>query len=257
MRNIFLPSCDLSQATLTIDGPDGHHLATVLRVRVGEVITVLDDRGFGAEARVEAVGKRSVEVRLCGPAAVAPEPPIRITVAQALGKGDRFEQVVQHGTEAGASEFVPLLTERTVAKLDGPAIEAKVARWRLIAKGAAEQSGRSRIPVIGRLITVQTVAVNVSQSGRIFVLDPNGKPIQEVLRIPPASPIGGLRPPELLLVVGPEGGFSPKELSLLSEAGALLTSLGDYVLRTETAALIAVAQILFAHRAGVLSEGTV
>lgn len=251
MRNLFLPNVDLAQSSLTIDGPDGHHLVTVLRVRAGEHITVLDNCGLAAETEVVEVDKRTISLHVLGPVTVAPEPAIRITVAQALGKGDKFDQVIQHGTEVSASAFIPLVTERTVVKLDASSGEEKLKRLQAIAKGAAEQSGRARIPAIEHSRYLADMAREVKDFDRVFILDPAGEALHTVLNRSQRCEIT----PKYLLMVGPEGGFSPSEIAIVKSAGGFAVSLGDHILRTETAALVAIAQILFAHRAGLLPEG--
>src|SRR5438067_12401011 len=148
MHNLILPGADLSQPSLTIDGPDAHHLSNVLRVKAGEILTLLDNAGRACLAEVMETGKKSLSVCLLGSVDAPPEPPIHITVAQALGKGDKFEQVIQHATEIGASSFIPLITERTIARLESRDSNNKFARWSQIAKSAAEQAGRGRIPTI-------------------------------------------------------------------------------------------------------------
>jgi len=241
MRYLFVSPKLLNDNPVRIEGPDCHHLLNVLRIRVGEQLALLDGDGNACSAEVEAVEKRAVVARVCGPMAIAPEPRARITVAQALGKGDKFEQVVQHGTEAGATAFLPLLTERTVVRLDAKAGEEKRARWRLIAKGAAEQAHRGRIPAIEPAATLDTLTEQFDAYTHVLLLHPVGEPLRTVLTETPieASDLS------ILLLIGPEGGFSPAELTAASQAGARIVTLGPFVLRTETAALVAVSQTLY------------
>jgi 16S rRNA (uracil1498-N3)-methyltransferase len=248
MRHVFIPGADLSTPTARIVGPDAHHLATVLRVASGDRLVILDNAGCAAEAEISEVGKREVVVRLTGPAAVAPEPSLSITVAQALGKGDKFEQVVQHGTEAGASAFVPLLTERSVVRLDEKSAEEKPVRWRLIAKGAAEQSGRVRIPQVGSATNMKELVMRFQEFEETLLLHPEGSALWE--RLQSRNLQLGARNSSLLLLVGPEGGFSQSEVDQAVAGGARIVKIGDHVLRTETAALVAISQLLIADRLG-------
>ncbi len=249
MRHLFLPGCDLSQPTFQIEGPDAHHLLNVLRVRIGEALTLLDDAGGACLAEVSETGKRTITVRSIGPAAVPPEPPVRITVAQALGKGDKFEQVVQHAAEVGATGFIPLVTERTIVRLQAREAISKRERWSLIAKGAAEQAGRARIPTMGDVTLLRELAIRFSEFESVLLLQPQdaekggrgeGRKRRQLI-----ASLLLFFPSSLLLIVGPEGGFTPAEIEMAEAAGAVLTSLSPYTLRTETAALVAVSQILY------------
>jgi 16S rRNA (uracil1498-N3)-methyltransferase len=234
MRNLFLPDADLTASTLIIEGADQHHLVNVLRVRLGEELVVLDNRGGAVRAEITTVEKRTLTVQTRGAAAVPAEPSCRITVAQALGKGDKFEQVIQHGTEIGAAAFLPLLTERTVVRLDAKEADGKRLRWQGIAKGAAEQSGRARIPVIEPVLTFRALVALFSEYDAVLLLHPGGVPLAAIT----------LSAASVLLLVGPEGGFSPGEITAAEEGGAHITALTPYVLRTETAALVALSRLL-------------
>jgi 16S rRNA (uracil1498-N3)-methyltransferase len=246
MRRVFLSPAHLTSDLITIDGPDFHHLANVLRVRVGDALILLDGEGGAYHAEVVQIEKRSLTGRRVDKADVPPEPAASITVAQALGKGDRFEQVLQHGTEAGASGFIPLVTERTVVRVDAREAAGKLERWRIVAKGAAEQSGRARIPFVEGVATLRDLADRFPDFGHVLMLHPNGQPLSQLAKamLSPSLPLP-FSPP-LLLLVGPEGGFSDTEVEQTRARGARIVSLGPYVLRTETAAVVAVSQLLFA-----------
>src|SRR5205823_5279542 len=142
-------------------------------------------------------------------------PAIHMTVAQAVGKGDRFEQVIQHGTEAGASAFIPLMTERTVVRLTPGEAEAKRNRWRLVAKGAAEQSGRVRIPDIHDVESLPQLLERKRELGPLALLEPEGQALSPWLT--EAGERG-----RAMIVVGPEGGFSPAEIDAGRAAGAAI-----------------------------------
>jgi 16S rRNA (uracil1498-N3)-methyltransferase len=225
-----------------LTGQDHAHLARVLRARAGQTVVLLDGLGGAFRATLRSVDKRETVAEVEGTVAVAPEPSVSITVAQALGKSDKFEQVLQHGTEAGASGFVPLLTDRSVVALPSDRAAERLLRWRAIAKGAAEQSERARIPGVGPPAPFESAVRDAVGAGSpTFVLHPSppAEALRDVLdRLCPA-------PPRLWLLVGPEGGWSERELAIAREAGCTLVSLGGRVLRTETAALVAISQILY------------
>jgi 16S rRNA (uracil1498-N3)-methyltransferase len=177
-----------------------------------------------------------------------PEPATHITVAQALGKFDKFEQVVQHGTEVGASQFVPIQAERSVVRLNNSDI--KLARWRQIARDAARQCGRSRVPIV----TQPAESLDLFSHDCELVLRGNSLPngqIRAFMHTDVESQsvrtlLSGLseRPSEIAIAIGPEGGWSINEVTAALSSGWIAISLGRYVLRTETAALVAISRIL-------------
>jgi 16S rRNA (uracil1498-N3)-methyltransferase len=238
MRHLFLSSAQLASDTVTLAGPEAHHLLNVLRIKPGEALVLLDNEGSAFHAEVAEVSRRDLVLRRLGPAETLPEPRIKVTVAQALGKGDKFEQVVQHGTEAGAFAFIPLQTERTVMKLDARSVGDKAQRWQAIAKSAAEQCGRPRIPEVAETASLTGLLGSFGYFGAVFLLHPGAEPLAAV------APLATVT--SCLILVGPEGGFSPAEVEKAIAAGAKPVSVGDYVLRTETAALVAISQLLFA-----------
>jgi 16S rRNA (uracil1498-N3)-methyltransferase len=237
MRHLFLPAQQITGETATISGPDHAHLARVLRIRPGETLTLLDNAGNAYHAIALEVGKTTTTARLVAQITLRSEPPIRVTVAQALGKGDRFEQVIQHGTELGAAAFIPVLAERCVAEVKAEKEERRLTRWRLIAKGAAEQSGRLYIPEVlpprrfGDLL-------RALPAGPTLLLHPDAR---ESLRAFLATQP---HPADLTLIVGPEGGWSQAEVSSAQAANVIPIRLGPRILRTETAALVALSQIV-------------
>ncbi len=233
MHHIFPPPEKLHQSVVTIDGTDFHHLSHVLRIRVGEDIVLLDNSGAGWRACIESVGNKSLSARILEKYQLPPEPIIHITVAQAPGKGDRFERVLQHCTEIGASRFIPLITERTVVKISKDHEREKIERWREIIKGATEQCHRAKMPEITAPMEFNDLLLSIGEYEHPFLLHQDGEPLK---------PAGGRG--VVLLVVGPEGGFSQGEIHSWMSHGGRLASLCPWVLRTETAALTALAKLL-------------
>jgi 16S rRNA (uracil1498-N3)-methyltransferase len=216
---------DLSSPELSMD--DRHHLERVLRLRPGEEITVADGRGGWRRCRY--VGSGRLEVG--GPAAVADTLLPAVTVGFAVIKGERPEWVVQKLTEVGVDRIVPLLTERTVARWDGERAARQVERLRAIARAAAMQSRRIRLPQVDEVTSFRRV---VAAAGSAAALAQRG-----------GGPISLARP---VVLVGPEGGFSEAEAA----CGLPTVDLGPAVLRAETAALAA-GILLCALRVGLVS----
>jgi 16S rRNA (uracil1498-N3)-methyltransferase len=241
MRRLFLPPSKFNDGHVRIDGPEYHHLVNVLRARPGETLVLLDNSGRAWHAKLVSMEKSAAVAQITGAAKVAAEPSVHITVAQALGRGDKFEQVVQRGTEVGASAFIPLSTERAVVRLDAHTAAEKRRRWQRIAQGAAEQSGRSKIPPVAEVTPLSKLQEDFGRSAMVLLLHPDGERLSSVLR----DRSGSLSGFAALLLVGPEGGFSSIEVEQARRTGARVVSLGPHTLRTETAALVAVSQILY------------
>lgn len=241
----FVPPQAIDGNTVTLPPEAAHHAKNVLRLRPGERLLVHNGLGTIYDCVLsDAVGKTATAlVESHGPALT--EPRTRITVAQALPKtSEKIEQVLQHGTEVGASGFVFFTARRSVARLaEGEKIEKRLARWRGIVQGAAEQSGRGLLPSVGWLATSRELASTFSGYDTVFVLHEGALTLlRSALDTLPTEKI------RLLLIVGPEGGLDEEsEVALFGAAGAVPISLGPRVLRTETAALVALAQVLFAR----------
>jgi 16S rRNA (uracil1498-N3)-methyltransferase len=237
--HLFVPCDQISEGIVRIIGSDHLHLTRVLRARCGETLIVLDNQGNAFRTVLVSIGKAETTARIESSVEMPPEPPVLITVAQALGKGDKFEQVIQHGTEARARAFIPVRAERCVVDIPADRVAERCARWRLIAKGAAEQSGRVRIPEVAAPCTFADLLRIMPEATPALLLHPEGVPLAAALRCLP-NPL-----PRLLLAVGPEGGWSPAEGSAARAANWIPVTLGPHILRTETAALVALSQILY------------
>jgi len=203
---------------LVLDGPEGHHAATVARLRVGEALLVGDGRGRLAQARVAGVGKGTLTLTL-GERTVEPPPAPRIVVAQGIAKGDRGELAVQVMTEVGVDVIVPWDAARSVAKWTS---SRPHERWVHTAREAAKQARRAWVPVVESLSSTGDIAGRAT-----FVLHEEATVPLSTVDLPAAE--------DIVLVVGPEGGITPEELRAFEAAGAVAVRLGPHVLRTSTA----------------------
>lgn len=239
---LFLPPERFASDAAQITDADHDHLVRVMRARVGDSLVLLDNQGNAFQATLAQIEKRFSMARIDSAVAVNSEPAVSICVGQALGKGDKFEQVIQHGTEAGATAFIPIQAERCVADIPAAKLEARLQRWRAIAKGAAEQSGRLLIPQVLPPVTLAQFWARCAESGaKPLLLSP--PPVAQSLFS--ALDAGSLAPASFAIAIGPEGGWSAAEASGAMEANIAQVCLGERVLRTETAALVAVSQILY------------
>ena len=215
-------------ALVTVTGDEARHAVQVARVRVGERIAIGDGAGFLVWGAVVTASPAELAIEV-DEVRHDPEPEPPLWLAQALAKGDRDELAVQAATELGAAGVIPWAAERSVSRWEGAKATRGRERWASIVREASKQAIRSRVPDVAALATTAQLA---ARPGRLLVLDPLGDvALTEV-------PLGA---ESLTLVVGPEGGISPREFALLQEAGATRVRLGAEVLRTSTAGPAALA----------------
>jgi 16S rRNA (uracil1498-N3)-methyltransferase len=221
-------------AVSTVSGDEGFHAATVRRIRPGEEMTLSDGAGGMARCVVQGSGRDGLSVRVLERWTVEPARPA-VTVVQALPKADRSELAVELATEAGADGFIAWQAERCMARWDGARAENGLRRWRAVVRSAARQSRRAYVPSVeGPLPTAalcDRICKAVAAGAAALALHDSatGSIANSV----------GARTDALLLIVGPEGGITAQELAALTDAGAEAVRLGPSVLRTSTAAAVA------------------
>ncbi|MEU8599518.1 16S rRNA (uracil(1498)-N(3))-methyltransferase [Streptomyces parvulus] len=232
-----LGPADLTAGEYVLDGPEGRHAVSVKRLRAGEDVVLTDGRGHWAEGVVKAAeGKdRLVVMDLETVQEEPPEQP-RITVVQALPKGDRGELAVETMTEVGVDAIVPWAASRCITQWKGERGLKALGKWRATAREAGKQSRRVRFPDVADAATSKQVAALVAAADFAAVLHESGDEPLAAAELPAVG--------DIVLVVGPEGGVSPEELALFAEAGARPYRLGRSVLRTSTAGTAATAALL-------------
>jgi 16S rRNA (uracil1498-N3)-methyltransferase len=216
-----------------------HHLKDVLRLKIHDEISLSDASGNDYAAVITAVGKTQVEVAVTLVRA-ARENPVKLTVACAIPKNTRFDDVLDFLTQLGVEKLIPMQTERMVVKLDAARAEEKHARWLKIAQSAAQQSRRSRIPDISPVTDFKDVIGQSSEYNLKLIpyLSGDRKLVRDILASSQAK--------NIIVLIGPEGDFSPEEVALALGNGFLPVSLGDTVLRVATAAIAAASYIKLA-----------
>ena len=231
---LFLVDALPTGSTCTLDGPEGHHAATVQRLRAGELLILADGRGGSATAEVTAVGRGSVEVVVTARESV-PAPDPRLVVVQGIAKGDRGELAVQAMTEIGVDEILPWAASRSVAQWRGDRGVKARDKWSSTAREAAKQARRPWLPSVGGDPDCSTrqVAARLGDAAAAFVLHEEATARLATAVLPAAG--------EIVLVVGPEGGISDAERAAFEQAGATAVRLGREVLRTSTAGVAALA----------------
>jgi 16S rRNA (uracil1498-N3)-methyltransferase len=217
---------------------DAHKVRNVLRKRSGDRVEVVDSAGAAFAARLD-VEARVVTAQLEEPLTrERAEPVLRVTLAQAIPKGNKMDFVIEKATELGVERIVPVRTARVIADA-GP---AKLERWRRIAKSAAQQSGRTKVPDVDATVAWDALLPSFNGFDRVYVpweLAPP-LPLREAI-----APDADAR--AVLLAIGPEGGFTADEVAHAAQAGAKVVSLGRRILRTETAALVVLTILAYEH----------
>ena len=243
MAGFLVDPADVLGGILVLRGEEAHHLARVRRHRQGEVVEVVDGAGGWYQVRIESLDRDEVRAQILERQQERGESPVRLTLAAALVKGQRFDFLVEKATELGVAALVPLLTERGVVR---PGSEHKPARWEHLARAALKQCGRSRLPRIAAPAAVkEVVRAGVEEGQQVLLAVPTGG---EGLR----CCLEGCSAGRVILAVGPEGGFSPGEVAEARHQGARVFSWGNRVLRSETAGMVLAALVL--HEAEHLLE---
>ncbi|MCD9023010.1 16S rRNA (uracil(1498)-N(3))-methyltransferase [Cohnella silvisoli] len=247
MQRYFVPAAQMEQHSVALEGEDARHLAAVMRSKPGDCFIACDGNGRDVLARITSVDKENVQAEITEELTTRAEMSWNITVAQSLPKGDKLEIVIQKGTEAGATAFQPFLSQRTVVQYDERKEAKRLDRWRKIAKEAAEQSHRSVIPEINAVVSWKSLLKQFPEYDLVlFCYEEEGRSgvgLRDILSTF-HSDIDG-KTPTILVVIGPEGGFTPQEAEAASASHAKLIGLGKRILRTETAALYALACLAY------------
>lgn len=221
---------------ILLSGAEGKHAVSVRRMRVGESIQLSNGRGLRVTGSVVELGSGELWIQ-ADEIHHEPEPALKITVVQALAKGDRDELAIQAATELGCWSVIPWQAERSVSRWDSTKAKKGVDRWQSIVSEASKQSLRAWDPQVGEPVTTKGLASLAASFDLVLVLEPTAT--ERLTEIGFAS----LKAASICLVVGPEGGISPIELDALSNAGARAVRLGKEVLRTSTAAVAAMSAI--------------
>lgn len=228
-----LPNVPEPGSQVVLGGSEGKHAASVRRMRIGEAIQLTDGHGLRVRGVVAELAEKQLTVSVVSAEQEDPAQ-LKLTLIQALAKGDRDELAVQAATELGARDVYPWQAERSISRWDpGKAIKGQ-ARWQIICDEAAKQSLRSFFPQVHPVITSAELAAKVATFDQVLVLDPTSK-----LGLAEAAETTG----RVALIVGPEGGIDDAELNHLEAAGALRVHLGEHILRTSTAGVAAIAII--------------
>jgi 16S rRNA (uracil1498-N3)-methyltransferase len=233
LPRFHVPDVAPGRARVVLPEHAAHHAHEVLRLRPGDAVRIFDGRGTEFEAVMDVVHRKEVAALLGPVVEPRPESPLRVTLAVAPLKGDRMELVIQKAVELGVAEIRPVVTIRTDAAARPALRGSRQERWEKVASGAAEQCGRAVVPDVLPTITLEELLPLPFQGRRLLFLETLG--VAALTPEPAAS--------NVMLLIGPPGGFEDREVEAARAAGFEAVSLGPRVLRTETAAVAAVTAV--------------
>jgi 16S rRNA (uracil1498-N3)-methyltransferase len=240
---MFRYFCDddrISNDKVTVEGGDAKHLKTILRAQPGDRISVVtESKEYIAE--IIEVNKENIICTLIEEVLTCNETKINITLCQGIPKQTKMETIIQQNVELGVKSFIPLITERTVVKLnDKDREQKKLDRWQKITKESAKQSKRNIIPEVEPIMTVKELVGKLKNEDALILVPyelEDVKLLKDVLYEPKQN---------YYIVIGPEGGFDIKEIEMFQEIGAHIVTLGKRILRTETAGVVTAAIVMYA-----------
>jgi 16S rRNA (uracil1498-N3)-methyltransferase len=232
----FISPDQVSSQVITISGEDVRHIVRVLRMKTGDELLLCDGKGAEYSVKIAQVNKSEITAEVTARSKREIRYPL-ITLGQGLPKSDKMDWIVQKATELGVANIIPLITERTIVKVKDE--EKRVARWQKIAREAAMQSNRPDIPVVGVIRPFRDFLMTLDPGPLTLFLLPweeGTEPIKNILHR-----MSGMK--QVIVLIGPEGGFSVSEAEAAHGKGFHLLSLGPNILRTETAAITALSMI--------------
>ena len=241
MHRCYLPAADFAASTLTLEGEEAHHALRVMRLRVGDECEVFDGSGKSARARIMAAGGGSLTLGELRP--LPPLPPVAgITLALAIPKGGNMDLIVQKAVELGVQRIIPLVSERTIVRLNAKEAATKAAKWQRTALEACKQCGVNTLPVVEVPQSYSNFLKREDMPALSLVcaILPESRPMREVLESARAA-----GQDNAVLLIGPEGDFSPAEYAAAVEAGFAPISLGPIILRVETAVFMALSSVRY------------
>jgi len=237
MHRFFAENIDAAQGRAWLGGEDVKHMARVLRLGIGDEVTLCDGRGMDYLARISAISREEAGFELLSSCKCPSEPLRRVTLYQGLPKAGKLELAIQKCVELGIYSIVPVAAERSVVKLSPKEFEGKRTRYQRVALEAAKQAGRGVIPEVKGLTTYYDADFSHHDLIIIAYEEERETGLKGLLR--------GSEAMDIALIIGPEGGLEPKEVEALRARGGVSVSLGRRILRTETAGMATLAMILY------------
>ncbi len=233
---------DITEAGGCITGEDAKHIAKVLRMKVGDELTVCDTKGRDYDCMIEEIGAGEVRLKVLSVAPSQSEPDVRVHLYQAMPKVDKMETIIQKAVELGAASITPVMTRRCVSRPDAKSMDKKLVRYNRIALEAAKQCGRGVVPPVLPLLELPQALEQMQRTGCPILFYENATaPAKQVI----AKARESGKELEIAVLIGAEGGFDEDEVALAREHGCHILSLGKRILRCETAPLAALTILMY------------
>lgn len=239
MPRFYIPPARWNLDRLVLDEAETHHATDVLRMKAGDHATVFNGEGAAATVELASIGKRAIDLKLLHPTQSA-APACKIVLGQAIPKGKNMDLIVQKATELGAASIIPLMTERTVVQFDARDAEKKREKWQGVAIEACKQCGQNWLPSVHPPQTLSALFQNGPVFDLLLIASLQPDALHPKAVLSDYLQEKGAKPASVLVLIGPEGDFTPAEIALAKEHGCRPITLGPIVLRTETAALYCV-----------------
>ena len=241
MHRFFAPSLDPGDESVTLPKDEAEHLTRVLRLGVGDTVSVFDGRGHEFLARVASAGRRDVSVQLLSRVEAAQESTVVLTLAQAVLKADKMDDVVRDAVMLGVAAIQPLVTKRTESTVGALMRGARVERWRRVALASVKQSRRAVLPEVRMPLAFDTYLEEPQPALALMLVEPSAGADAESL-----SALRGQRPPhDAAVMVGPEGGWVDSERAAARTRGVRLVTLGHRTLRADAVPVAAISVLQF------------
>lgn len=223
--------------TIQLEGETAHHICRSLRMKGGEQLTLSDGRGTAYECVITAISNERVCLHVKEHHPDKSEPTIAVTLYQGVPKGDKMEDIIQKSVELGVTQIIPVLTVRCVSRPDTKSAQKKNSRYQKIALEAAKQSGRGIVPTVEPMMSFSQALSQGTQTLKILFYEGGGAPLSQL--IPANEPLTSVA-----IFVGPEGGFEPEEVAQFCATGGVTATLGNRILRTQTAPIAALSALM-------------
>lgn len=241
MSRFFVNNENILSNSIIITGEDVVHIKKVLRLKIGDNIIVSDGMGTDYHVEIQKMDSDTVDTKIISSYKNISEPPINITLFQALPKSDKMDYIIQKGVELGVKTIVPVITERTIVKIsNNKGYEKKNQRWNRISMEAAKQCNRGVIPQVENPMTFKE-AINTLPDNGLKILPYEKEKSQGIKSVLKKKSYNK----DIFIFIGPEGGFSDKEIELAFKSGLNIISLGPRILRTETAGIVVLSILMY------------
>ena len=236
MRRFYSESISQVDGLVTLSGGEARHISTVLRMRPGDSVLLIDGKGTEFVSQIVSISEGETVLKIVESRLSSAEPDIKVTLFQCLPKQGKMEVIIQKCVELGVYEIVPTVSKRCVVKLDGK--DNKIIRWNKVAQEASKQCGRAFVPKVNQSVKLSSIDLSAFDAAILAYENEDTVTLKDALkRFGKAGTAA--------LIIGPEGGYDPEEAEELIEKGAVSVSLGKRILRTETAGMAALAQIMY------------